>query len=724
MIRGTRHPVAYFFEPESVAVIGASRTPGKAGHQQVLNLQRGYPGRVYPINPRAEEVCGLPCFPSLDRVPGSVDFAIILLPARDVPAAVAACVEKGVPAVMIESAGFAEAGPEGRKLQDELVALARGSATRLWGPNCNGLVNAPLSLLASFIDIPVIKRGPVAFVAQTGIFAAALLNQMMEIDGFGVSKVATLGNKCDVSETDVLEYLASDDETEVIALHVEGLHDGARFVGLCRELSREKPILALRAGRTAAGARASLSHTGRLAGDSRVASGAFAQAGLLPAADFLELIDLARAFTIWGRAATRGSAPAERVAVLTTTGGAGVVAVDHAVQAGLRPASFSASTEDRLSRMAPLTPGASNPVDVWPGMERHGTNVAAREMTEAVLADPGVDAVFLILGAFSGGDDLDPSMLGEVIARSGKCAAGWLYGPQRFLGGWARRFEAAGIPIFRDLRTAAAALAAREAYARRRRTPPPVLPPSPAEALVEASRRLVARARERGARLLTEPEARQLLGLWGIRSPREVVARDPDEAAAAATRIGFPVAIKAVSPDVAHKSDVGAVALSVQSPEAVREAARRVSAAVESSAPGARIEGVLVQEMIAGGREVIAGVSHTPNYGPAVMFGLGGILVEAIGAVAFRLPPLDGAEVDRMIEESGAALLLGARRGRPPGDLAGLRSALLALAALAGAGLGLAQVEINPLMVLDEGQGAVAVDALVVLGDEEHVRDL
>src|SRR5437867_2170363 len=262
MSRPPRDPIRCFFEPESVAVIGASRTPGKAGHHQMLNLERGYAGRVYPINPRAREICGRPCFGSIAEVPDAIDLAIVLLPAPEVPRAVAACVEQAVPAVMIQSAGFAEVGPEGRKLQDDVVAAVRDSRTRVWGPNCNGLVNASRGLLASFVEIPVVRRGPVAFVTQTGIFAAALLNQMMEIEGFGVSKVATLGNKCDVTEADVLEYLAKDPETEVIALHLEGVQDGARLVGVCRDLARQKPILALKAGETGPGARASLTHTG------------------------------------------------------------------------------------------------------------------------------------------------------------------------------------------------------------------------------------------------------------------------------------------------------------------------------------------------------------------------------------------------------------------------------------------------------------------------------
>jgi acetyltransferase len=704
-----RDPIRCFFEPDSIAVIGASRTPGKAGHHQMLNLGRGYAGPVYPVNPRAREICGRPCFGSIAEVPAPIDLAIVLLAAPEVPRAVAACADRRVPAVLIQSAGFAEVGPEGARLQDDVVAAARGTASRVWGPNCNGLVNSATGLLASFVEIPVVRRGPVAFVTQTGIFAAALLNQMMEIEGFGVSKVATLGNQCDVSAADVLAYLAEDPETEVIALHLESVRDGARLMALCRDLARRKPILALRGGDTDAGARASLTHTGSLAGDARLARGAFAQAGILPAGDFSELIDLARALGLW-----RALGPAERVAVLTTSGGAGVVAVDHVVRTGLRMARLSLDTEARLSGLVPLTPGASNPVDIWPGMERAGTNQAVREIAGAVLADPGVDAAILIFGAFSGGQDLDPAALGELVARSGKPAAVWLYGSRQFLDPWTRGFEAARMPVFRDLRTAATALSARHAHARHRLGAGPVVT-RPPDRLVASSRALLDPIRRQGRRVLTQPEARRLLELWGIRFPREAVVEDERGVAPAAAEIGFPVAIKLLSPDVTHKSDIGAVVLDVSGPEAAREAARQVRAAALAAAPGAPFQGMLVQEMVRGGREVLVGTTRSASYGPAVVFGTGGIAVELLEDVAFRLPPLDAGEVDRMIDETRAARLLAAHRGRTAGDLEALRRVVLAIAALAVADLGIEQVDVNPLLVLDEGLGALAVDAVIVL---------
>jgi acetyltransferase len=712
-----RDPIRCFFEPDGVAVVGASRTAGKAGHHQMLNLARGYAGRVHAVNPNAREIGGRPCVASIAEVPDPVDLAIVLLPAPEVPRAVAACVARGVPAVLIQSAGFAEIGPEGQRLQDAVVAAARGTGTRVWGPNCNGLVNSARGLLASFVEIPVVRPGPVAFVTQTGIFAAALLNQMMEIEGFGVSKVATLGNQCDVTVADVLAYLADDRDTEVIALHLETVRDGARLMAACRDLARRKPIVALRGGDTDAGARASLTHTGSLAGDARVARGAFAQAGILAAGDFPELIDVARALGRW-----RAAGPGARVAILTTSGGAGVVAVDHVVRAGLEVARLAPHTEGRLAGLLPLVPGAANPVDVWPGMERAGTNPAVREIAGAVLADPGVDAAVFVFGAFSGGQDLDPGALGEVVARSGKPAAVWLYGGRRFLDPWARGFEAAGMPVFHDLRTAVAALGACHAHARHRHAavrPAAGPPPPPLEDRLRASRALLEAVRRDGRRVLTEPESRRLLEPWGLRFPRQRLAQGEQAAAAAAAEIGGPVAVKLVSPDVTHKSDIGAVVLDVDSPEAARAAVRRVRAAAAAAAPGAAVHGVLVQEMVRGGREVLVGMTRTPSYGPAVVLGAGGVDVELLEDVAFRLPPLDADEVDRMVGETRVARLLSAHRGRPAADREALRRVVLALAALAAADLGIEQIDVNPLLVLDEGQGALAVDAVVVLETRE-----
>ena len=707
------YPMQPFFDPAGVAVVGASRTAGKPGHHQILNLQRGYGGAVYPINPNAEEICGLPCHPTLADVPGPVDLAIILLPAAAVPAAVEDCVARGVPAVMVPSSGFAEAGPAGQGLQDAMLAAARGSGTRIWGPNCGGLFNTANGLTAAFIDLPFLRKGPVGIVSQTGLYVAALMNQMMEIADYGVSKVATLGNASDVNELDVLEYLAADPETEVIALHLESVTSGDRLVELCREVTRRKPIVAVMAGQTKAGAKAGASHTARLAADARIVKGAFAQSGIVAAREFTDLIDTTRAFAMW-----RDPAPARNVAVLSTSGGACVLAADRISRAGLNVAEFSPATLTHLADRHPYDHGVANPFDIWPAMERNGTNRAVAEIGKAVFDDDGVDAALLIFGAFSsGGSELDPAVFGDLAARGGKPAVAWLYGASEFLDPWARQFAARQIPCFHDLESAVAALGASDLLARHRAQASPPAADRDAAA-VAASRQIVDPVRARGAAMLSPSEAGRLLDAWGIRSAGEAHAADADGAARAADEVGYPVAVKVVSPDIAHKLDVGGVALGLATSADVRQAVDRMSDAVGRALPDARIDGFQVQAMVPDGCEVIVGAVETAQFGPVVMCGLGGTYVEALGEVVFRVPPLADHDAEAMIDESRVGVLLRAQRGQPAADRAALKSVLLRLSALAEAGLGLEQIEVNPLRVLAEGQGAVAVDALITVGGE------
>ena len=709
----TDSPLRPFFEPRSVAVIGASRTAGKPGYQQIENLRRNFSGQIYPINPNAEQILGLPCFASVERCPGPIDLAIVLLPAPAVPEVVTACVARRVLAVMIPASGFAEAGPEGKRRQSAILDIVHGSGTRLWGPNCGGLMNTANGLTAAFIDLPNLRKGSIAIVSQTGLYAAALMNQMMEIDGYGVSKVATLGNASDVNEIDVLEYLASDPETRVIALHLEGVSDGNRLVQRCRELTREKPIVAVMAGQTEAGAKAGASHTARLAADARIIKGVFAQSGIIPATEFTDLIDLTRALTVW-----QGPAPAKNVAVLSTSGGACVLAADMIARVGMEVAEFSPTTLKRLEKLHPFSYGIANPFDVWPAMERHGTNRAVEEIAEAVFDDKGVDAAVLIFGAFSsGGCDLDPRVFGNMAKRRGKIAVAWLYGASAVVDPWARSLAEIQIPCFRDLRTATAALQASDFLARYRKEA--IVGPARKEPGPETtSAQIIAAVRARGDNTLSPPEARRLLDAWGIHSAPEVLAEDEAGAIDAAEKIGYPIALKVVSPNIQHKVDVGAVALDIRNAEELRESYGRIMHEVRRAMPDARVDGALVQAMVSDGREVIVGATRTSQFDMVLMLGLGGSYVEVFGEVGFRLPPLGPRDIDQMIDRSGVGALLKSERGRPPADRAALETALARLSALVESVPGLDQIEINPLLVLDGERGAVAVDVLVVLGDE------
>ena len=712
------NPARRFFEARSVAVIGASRSPGKAGFHQVDNLRRHYSGAVFPVNPNADRIAGYRCHPSLDAIEAAIDLAIILRPAVDVLPALEACIARGVSAVLVPAAGFAEAGGEGEALQARMVRRARESGVAVWGPNCGGFVNTANGLLASFVELPKVRKGGIGIIAQSGIYVAGLFNQLMERPGFGVSAVATLGNACDVGAADVFEYLAGDPATSVIALHLEGLADGGRLLRAARSVAGRKPVVAALAGGSESGAEASRSHTANLAVPGRVASGLLAQAGIVPAREFIDLVDLAGAYSLMG-----APCPARQVAAIGTSGGAGVIAADYADEFGVEMARFAPATRRRLGAVHPFERGVDNPIDAWPAMERHGTAAVMPEIADAVFQDPGVDAVLFGMGAYSGGGaEFDPGMVGGARASTGKPAVAWLYGPSSSLDGWRLKLEAAGIPCFRELRGAVAALAGWDRTYRRGRelhSGAPVLDREHRRRLHAAADAVRGGGSGKGTGStghfpLSEPEALEFLDALGVSTVPRERTRDPGEAAAAAGRLGYPVVLKAVSRDLAHKTEAGAVAAGIDREPALRAAWWSISDAVAERAPEARLDGMMVQPMLHG-REVIAGFTRVPGIGPVVMVGRGGILVESRGDVAFRLPPLDHAEADRMIEDSGVSLLLDAHRGRPAGDRPAVRELLVRIAALAGAGIGVHEVEINPLIVGDEGAGATAADALVVM---------
>ena len=771
------NPARRFFEARSVVVIGAARSPGKAGFHQVDNLRRHYSGEVFPVNPNADRIAGCRCYPSLEAIEPTVDLAILLRPPGDVLPAFETCIARGIRAVLVPAAGFAEASEEGEALQARMVQRARESGVAVWGPNCGGFVNTANGLLASFIDLPRVRKGGIGIVAQSGIYVAGLLNQLMERPGFGVSTVASLGNACDVNAADVFEYLAEDPATSVIALHLEGLAGGARLLRAARSVAGRKPVVAAVVGGTESGAEASRTHTANLAVPGRIADGLLTQAGIVPAREFVDLVELAGAYALMGT-----PRPARRVATISTSGGAGVIAADYADEFGIEMARLAPTTRVRLGAVHPFARGVDNPIDAWPAMERHGTAVAMPEITDAVFRDPSVDAVLFGMGAYSGGGaDFDPAMVGDAHARSGKPAVAWLYGPSSSLDEWRTGLEAIGIPCFGDLRGAVAALAGWDRMHRRGReplSPIPSIQPERLERLrteMDAARVLSDRRSggpdkqpdcrsggpeekvpaPRGETMmdlrasatgsisdpardprseansaaeaacpesagvrphvsLSEAEALDFLDSLGVPTvPRERV-RTPDEAVHAASRLGFPVVLKAISRDLAHKTETGAVTLGLNSVPALRAAWRTISDAVAARAPDARLDGMMVQSMLHG-REVIAGFTRVPGIGPVVMVGCGGVLVEARGEVAFRLPPLDRTEAQRMMEESGVARVLGPHRGGPAGDRCAARDLLVRLAALADADIGIRELEINPLIVGPESEGATAADALVVV---------
>ena len=692
--------VKSFFEPRSVAVIGASRTPGRAGHQQLVNLKAGFKGDVYAVNPSADSIEGIPCYPSVADIPAVVELAIVLTPGAHVPEVVETCVEARVRAVLIPASGFAESSNDGHARQQRLLDKIRGTHTRLWGPNCAGLLNLHNHLLASFVEYPQTRKGGISIVSQTGTYALGLFRNMMEIPSYGISKIATIGNACDINEADVLEYLAGDDDTKIIALHLEGVPGGARTFELCREITRTKPVLAVVAGQTPAGQQASLSHTAGLATDARVVRGLLDQAGAIWVRDFSEVISLTHALSVVATPRV-----AKRIAVVSTSGAACVLSADLLSEAGLEVATLSPAGKSRLAPLLPDPNSVRNPIDVSLASLTYGNDQVLPEVTRVLFEDPQVDAALFAMGAFAGADDswFSPKMLEPGKSSSAKPAVAWSYGPREYLESWVSEFESIGVPTFHDLRAAVDALAAidRAATARQRvpalRHPPDKVKTKRAQSLVQNM--------QQEPRTLTEPQARELLRVWGIEGPSSIVATNETESLEAARRIGFPVVVKGISSQVTHKRDAGLVALDLRDEEEIKTALRRMP----------MTEGFLIQEMIRGGVELVAGFTRTETLGTVLMLGVGGSLVETLAEVIFRAPPLDETEADRMIDQSSAGRFLESRVDAPASDRAALKRVLLQLSQLAEANLNLHTVEINPLVVLAEGKGALALDALGVL---------
>jgi len=454
-------PIDFFLNPRGIAVVGATPNPLKGGNAILKNIQLGFRGGVFPVNPKYGQINGLTCYPSVSAVPDPVDLAVVFVPAPLVPAAVEDCVKKGVRGVMIESGGFAEAGPEGALLQQSLADIAARTGIRLWGPNCMGLVDVVHRHIFSFMDPRAQEMnefipGTVSLVVQSGMLSAIFLMDIMSNATMGVSKVCSLGNKIDVNECDILEYFLDDPDTEVIGLYLESFSDGRRFLDLCRR--SDKPIVVLKGGRSSQGAEAARSHTASLAGNQRIVAGALAQVGVTEACDFKQMMDLCRSLALAGPV-PGGS---DRVAILTLSGGAGIVATDFVAEQGLTMATLSVSTRRFLAEIFPEWMPATNPVDLWPAVERQiGKDVDVfLPSLEVLLDDPGVDAVFLHVFISNNRGRVNPSELAVRIRKAGKPVIAWIIGRRDDTYAFQREALAHGIPAFTEISRAAECLRA------------------------------------------------------------------------------------------------------------------------------------------------------------------------------------------------------------------------------------------------------------------------
>ncbi|HUN23021.1 MAG TPA: acetate--CoA ligase [Anaerolineales bacterium] len=692
-----------FFSPNSVAVIGASTSPDKLGYAVVRNLvDSGFAKRasVYPINPKADEIIGLKAYPTVMAIPDEVDLAVVVIPYPQVPAAIRECGQKGITAAIIISAGFREAGMEGVEREQELLAVARSYGIRLIGPNCLGVIDTVSLLNASFAAGSP-PTGPMAFMSQSGALGTAILD-WAQAGQLGLSKFVSLGNKADVNEIDLLEAWGADPSTNVILIYCEELPKGPKFIETARRISKIKPIVAIKSGTTDAGSRAVSSHTGSLAGSEQAYQAAFRQAGVLRAESMEDLFDMARAF------AYQPMLKGERIAIITNAGGPGILATDALERSGLSLARLKPETKLKLQQFLPSAASAANPVDVLGDARADRYRFAL----ETVAADPNVDGILVLL---------TPQAMTEIEAvahdtvavakQVGKPVFGCFMGASKVLAG-IEILTKGGVPNYSFPERAALMFSAMARYRQI------LLRPEPEFASYEVDKARVAKLIERviteGRNTIGDLESREVLEAYGLPMPRSALARTPDEAVHLASEYGYPVVLKIASPDILHKTDVGGVKVGLRSASDVRDAYELMVMRAQRFVPDARIWGCLVQEMApAGGLEVLVGMNRDPQFGPLVTFGLGGIYVETLKDVTFRLAPFSKREAADMLGEIRAHALLDGVRGKAGVDKAAILDTLGRIGQLVQDFPQIVELDINPVLVYE--RGAIAIDMRLVL---------
>ncbi len=696
-----------FFEPSSVAVIGASRNPAKLGYAVLNNLVEGgfvQKGAVYPINPKADEVLGLPAFASVMDVPADIDLAVIVIPYTYVPAALRVCGEKGIPAAIVISAGFREAGMEGLERERELIAIAKDCGIRLIGPNCLGVIDTITPMNASF-SAGTPPSGPMAFMSQSGALGTAILD-WAQAGRLGLAKFVSLGNKADVSEIDLLDAWADDPNTNVIMMYSEGLPDGQEFIRVAREVTRKKPVVAIKSGVTDSGSRAVSSHTGSLAGSEQAYQAAFRQAGVLRAQSMEELFDVALAM---------GYQPllqGDRIGIITNAGGPGILATDALERAGMSLARFELETKQALEEFLPGAASAANPVDVLGDARADRYKFAS----DKVAQDPNVDGLLVVLTPQAMTEIRQTATdIGELAKSIDKPVITCFMGEAVVSQGIDILTEY-GVPNYPFPERAATAYKAMSRY--RQIKTRPLSEYASFDVDKQTTQELFDSVRESERLSIGDAEAKAILEAYGLNPPQSKLAATPADAVEIASRIGFPVVLKIASPDILHKTDVGGVKVGLRNGEELRDAFELMTYRAQRYLPEARLWGCQVQEMAPpGGLEVLVGMNRDPQFGPLVTFGLGGIYVETLKDVTFRVAPFTVRDAEMMLAEIRAHALLDGVRGQPPVDKEAIVNTLLRIGQLVTDFPEITELDINPLIVYPQGQGAIAIDMRLVLSE-------
>jgi acetyl coenzyme A synthetase (ADP forming)-like protein len=687
--------------PRTVAIIGASAAPGKVGQAILANMiSAGFPGRIVPVNPKADTLQGLPCLHSLAELDEKPDLVVIAVPTIAVKGAVADAIAAGAGAVIVITAGFKETGPEGAALEAEITALCHRAGVRLMGPNCLGLLNTQAKLNASFAK-QTPTEGSISVISQSGALCTAILDWAAGRH-LGLAKLISIGNKADLDETDFLEALAEDEATKVIVGYLENITAGDTFIKRAEAVAAKKPVVILKVGTTAAGGKAASSHTGSLAGADIAYGAAFKRAGVIRAEGFEHMFDAATALAM--QPLPRGN----RVAIITNAGGPGIMAADAVEESGLVVASLSEELRAELASQLPAAASVGNPIDVLgdAGPDRYAMAVAAAQTAATI------DAIIVILTPQA---MTDPAAIARAIAQHAHGTKPLL---AVFMGGHEvmpgrDELVAAGLPDYSAPERAVGALKAMVEYAAWRERPPRIVTRFPVNR--RRVERILSRHERTGRKQMGEVAAKEILRAYDFNVPPGRLAGTADEAMEIAERVGFPVAMKIASQQVVHKSDLGGVQLNLATRNQVRDAFELMMMRIPKRAPHARIDGAYVEKMCARGTEVIIGMTRDPQFGPMMMFGLGGIFVEVMKDVTFYLAPITADEAMQMLMGTRSYALLKGARGKEAVDLAAIASGLQRISQLATDFPQIAELDINPYIVGELGSEPVVADARITL---------
>jgi len=687
------------FNPDSVAIIGASEKKGKVGAEILANMtQAGYKGKIFPVNRKAETINGLKCYPDIESIGQVPDVVIIVIPAKAVPAVIQQCAKIGVKSVIIITAGFKEVGAEGRKLEQQVIQIAKQAGIRVIGPNCLGVIVPTNNLNASFGgDLP--SAGSTGYLSQSGALLAAILD-MANAKGIGFSKLISIGNKADIDELDIMKSLGDDPDTQVIAGYLESIENGNAFVREAEKISHSKPIILIKSGGTSAGAKAASSHTGSLAGTETAYEAVFERSGIIRCNSIKEQFDYAQAF------ANQPLPAGSSVAVITNAGGPGIMAADAIERQGLTFAKLADETVEKLASYLPPAANLYNPIDIL------GDALADRYefALDAVLDDPNVDIVLILLTPQA---MTESTATAKVIVKVSqqkrqKPVLACFLGAGKVKEG-IKVLQSGKIPQYDSPESAVAVIKVMADYLRWRARPKRVVK------LFAVNRRkveiIVEKHLRHNVREIGETEAKEILEAYGFITPKGSVATTAEQAANIAEQLGYPVVLKIWSPDILHKSDVGGVRVGLGNPREVMDAFDLMMYRIPKKLPDANILGVLVEQMCKSGKEVILGMNRDPHFGPLMMFGMGGIMVEVLKDVSFNLAPLTADEAKQMLISTKTYRMLEGVRGEQGVNIDAIAEGLQRLSQLVTEFPQIQELDINPYVVGPEGTTPIAVDA-------------